>query len=162
MTKQSRDKRQYKNKWDRGMNDMWWDGTDDGYEYSGKRGKRLRRNKIDGILGGVCAGIGDYFDLDPVVVRVAYVASVLFLGVPLFIYFLMWIFVPSDKHAPYHREHRQARKAHRKNPENPAPKASYRDVKGKFRSLEQRLQDLEKSITSSEWQLRREFRDLEN
>jgi phage shock protein C len=154
--------KRYKNKWDRSMNDMHWDGSEDGYEYSGKRSKRLRRNKIDGVLGGVCAGIGDYFDIDPVVVRVAYVASVLFLGVPLFIYFLMWIFVPSDHRAPYIREHRQARKARRKNPENPAPTSTYRDVKGKFRSLEQRLQDLEKSITSSEWQLRREFRDLEN
>jgi phage shock protein C len=154
--------KRYKNKWDRSMNDMHRDGSEDGYEYSGKRSKRLRRNKIDGVLGGVCAGIGDYFDIDPVVVRVVYVASVLFLGVPLFLYFLMWIFVPSDTRAPYRREHRQARKARRKNPENPAPTASYRDVKGKFRSLEQRLQDLEKSITSSEWQLRREFRDLEN
>lgn len=154
--------KRYKNKWDRAMNDMTWMGDDDGYEYSGKNSKRLRRNKIDGVLGGVCAGIGDYFDMDPVVVRVAYVASVIFLGVPLFIYFLMWIFVPSDKRAPYKREYRQARKARRENPHNPKPTSSFRDVKGKFRSLEQRLQDLEKSITSSEWQLRRDFRDLEN
>lgn len=154
--------KRYRNKMDRSFRDDNWDGDDDGYIYSGKPGKRLRRNKIDGILGGVCAGIGDYFDVDPVVIRVAYVASVLFLGVPLFIYFLMWIFVPSDHRAPYKRGYRQARKARRKNPENPAPASTYRDVKGKFRSLEQRLQDLEKSITSSEWQLRRDFRDLES
>ena len=34
------------------MNDMTWMGDDDGYEYSGKNSKRLRRNKIDGVLGG--------------------------------------------------------------------------------------------------------------
>ena len=153
--------KRYRNRFERAMWDVNWEGDDDGYEYSGKPGKRLRRNKIDGVLGGVCSGLGDYFDIDPVIVRIAYVASILFLGVPLFIYFILWIFIPSDNRAPYHREYRQARKARRKNPTNPAPTATYRDVKGKFRSLERRLQDLEKSITSSEWQLRRDFRDLE-
>lgn len=153
MTKRYREEREY---------DVYEESYE-GYGYTGKRGKkRLRRNKIDGILGGVCAGFADYFDIDPIIVRVAYVLSVLFLGVPLLIYFILWIFIPSDKRAPYIREYRQARRAHRKNPTNPAPTSSFRDVKGKFRSLETRLQDLEKSITSSEWQLRRQFRDLEN
>ena len=139
----------------------------DEFDYSrAEPSKRLRRNKIDGIFGGVCAGIGDYLNIDPIVVRIAYVASVLLMGVPLFIYFLFWIFVPSDKRAPYRREYRQARKArreHRRSPSEPIRSTStFRDVKGKFRSLESRLQDLEKSITSSEWQLRRDFRDLES
>lgn len=153
--------KRFKNRTHRSMWDTNWDGSDDGYEYSGTSGKRLRRNKIDGVFGGVCAGLGDYFDIDPIVVRIAYILSILFLGVPLFIYFILWIFVPSDKRAPYRREYRQARKARRANPENPAQTSNFRDVKGKFRSLETRLQDLEKSITSSEWQLRRDFRDLE-
>jgi len=160
MTKRYK-KRQYKNWADRMAHDMDWDGDSDGYEYSDP-GKRLRRNKIDGVLGGVCAGIGDYFNIDPVMVRIAYVTSIIFLGVPLFIYFILWIFIPSDKRAPYRREYRQAYKARKKNPKRPASTATFRDVKGKFRSLEERLQDLEKSITSSEWQLRRDFRDIEN
>lgn len=138
-----------------------WESSETSYDY-GQRGKRLRRNKIDGMVGGVCAGFADYFNIDPVVVRIAYVASIFFLGVPLFIYFILWIFIPSDKRAPYVREYRQARRARRKNPDNPAPTANFRDVKGKFSSLEARLQGLEKSITSSEWQLRRDFRDLES
>lgn len=131
------------------------------YEHSDTR-KRLRRNKIDGVFGGVCAGLGDYFEIDPIIVRIAYVLSILFFGVPLFIYFILWIFIPSDKRAPYRREYRQARRARRDNPESPASTASYRDVKGKFRSLEARLQDMEKSLTSSDWELRRDFRDLES
>jgi phage shock protein C len=155
MTKRSKYKRH--EKW----SDKWgeWESTETGYDFN-PGSKKLRRNKIDGIFGGVCAGLADYFNIDPVMVRIAYVASVLFLGVPLFIYFILWIFIPSDKRAPYIREYRQARRARRKNPENPAPTANFRDVKGKFSSLEARLQGLEKSITSSEWQLRREFRDL--
>ena len=41
-------------------------------------------------------------------------------------------------------------------------RASVSDVRSKFRSIETRMQDLEKNITSKEWQLRRDFRDLED
>ena len=52
--------------------------------------------------------------------------------------------------------------AHDEPVETPRRTASFKDVKSKYRSLETRLQDLEKSITSKEWKLRRDFRDLEN
>ena len=98
--------------------------------------------------------------------RIAFVLSVIFLGLPLFFYFLFWLFIPKDKRAPYRREYREARRArrkHRENPEEPMVRTtSFRDVKSKFRSLETRMQDLERSITSKEWKLRRDFRDLEN
>ena len=80
------------------------------------------------------------------------------------------MFVPSDKRAPYHREYREVRKARRERKQrtgrdyDEAPvmhTSSFKDVKSKFRSLETRLQDLERSITSKEWKLRRDFRDLE-
>ncbi len=158
--------KRYKNKFDRAMNDANWEGDDDGYAYSAPR-KIFRRNKIDGVMGGVCAGIGDYLNVDPIVVRILTVISFFMTGVTFFIYIGFWIFTPSDNRAPYRREHRQARKARRKHQDDPSepltrPAASYRTVRGKFSSLEGRLQDLEKSITSSEWQLRRDFRDLES
>ncbi|MGB0905951.1 MAG: PspC domain-containing protein [Maricaulaceae bacterium] len=124
--------------------------------------KRLRRNKIDGVFGGVCSGFGDYFGIDHVIMRILFVASVVFLGFPLLAYFVLWLFIPSDKRAPYVREHHQARRARREQPDSPVRTATFRDVKGKFRSLEGRLQDLERSITSKEWKLNREFRDLEH
>jgi phage shock protein C len=159
----------------RSRHDRWnsddWSDWDEVYEEriynSGQGPKRLRRNKIDGVLGGVCAGLGDYFGIDPVIVRVITVITFFFTGVTFLLYFLLWIFVPSDKRAPYHREYREARKAKRKKGRNdesvrPYRTATFRDVKSKYRSLETRLQDLERSVTSSEWRLRRQFRDLEN
>ena len=135
--------------------------------------KKLRRNKIDGIVGGVCSGFGDYFGIDHTIMRILFVVSVL-LGFPLIIYFILWIFIPSDKRAPYRREYYETRKARAKAPqtydryedvhranEAPVRTTSFRDVKSKFRSLETRLQDLERSVTSKEWKLRRDFRDLE-
>ena len=157
--------KQYKNKFHRAMNDTKWEGDDDGYAYSAPH-KKFRRNKIDGVMGGVCAGIGDYLNIDPVIVRIITVISFFMTGITFFIYIGFWIFTPSDNRAPYRRDYRQVRRAKRKHQENPSepvrPAANYRTVRGKFSSLEERLQDLEKSITSSEWQLRRDFRDLES
>lgn len=136
-------------------------------EYYEPGPKRLRRNKIDGVIGGVCAGLADYFGIDVVIVRIMAIVGLIFLGgISLPAYILMWIFVPKDKRAPYYREYREAKKArkqHRASKEKSVIRtATFRDVKSKFRSLEERLQDLERSVTSKEWRLRREFRDLEN
>ena len=158
--------RRYKNRVHRALNDMEWMGDEDGYDYSEPH-KKLRRNKIDGVIGGVCAGVGDYIGLDAVIVRILTVISFFISGgITFWAYVALWIFVPSDKRAPYHREYREARRAKKhakeQQQERPVRTASFRDVKSKFRSLETRMQDLEKSITSKEWQLRRDFRDLEN
>ena len=159
----------YKERAEEMMSDAYWDGYNDGRDDTGV--KRFRRNKIDGVVGGVCAGIADYTGIDAIIVRISFLAAVLFLGFPLFIYFLLWILVPSDKRAPYRREAREALRAERRAErqyerasravERMEPSASLTDVRSKFRSLESRMQDLEKNITSKEWQLRREFRDLE-
>jgi len=154
------------------MRDAYWDGYDDAREDVGTGEKRFRRNKIDGVLGGVCAGIGDYVGMDPILVRLIFLGLVLFTGFPLIIYFVLWFFVPSDKRAPYRREAREAVRAERRREAHHAKYAdlkrrypstvSLTDVRSKFRSIETRMQDLEKSITSKEWQLRREFKDLED
>lgn len=157
--------KRYKNKTHRAMDDMNWDWSEDEHEYLEPH-KKLRRNKIDGVLGGVCSGFGDYLGIDHTIMRIVFVLSVIFLGIPLFFYFLFWLFIPKDTRAPYRREYHEARRArrkHRENPEEPlARTTNFRDVKSKFRSLETRMQDLERSITSKEWKLRRDFRDLEN
>ena len=57
-------------------------------------GKRLFRSN-DRMLGGVCSGLAEYFDLDPTLVRVAYALLTLltvFSGV--IVYIIMWIIIP--------------------------------------------------------------------
>lgn len=48
------------------------------------------------MLGGVLGGIGEYFGVDPTLVRVVYVAlSVFSAGFPgLLLYLLMWLIIP--------------------------------------------------------------------
>ena len=153
----------YKNKTHRMMNDMYWDGSDDGYQYSGPA--KLRRNTVDGKIGGVCAGIADYIGWDHNMVRILTILLIVFTAFPVIAYFVLWVFMPKDPRAPYLREYREQKnaKARVEAPVGTAySKTTYNDVRSKFRSLEVRLQDLERSITSKEWKLNRDFRDLES
>lgn len=136
--------------------------TMDYYDNDPQPTRRLTRNKIDGKLGGVCAGIGDYLGWDHTLVRIITILLIVFTGVPLIAYFILWVLMPKDPRAPYVREKREQMEA--MSPGyvgTKGPRSTYSDVKSKFRSVETRLQDLERSITSKEWKLRRDFRDLE-
>jgi phage shock protein C len=144
-----------------------WENVHETTEYrEGSNHKKLRRNKIDGVFGGVCSGFGDYFGIDHTIMRILFILLVIFTFVPFFVYFILWVFIPKDTRAPYRREYRELRRAKRKHRDNPSEPlvrtTNFRDVKSKFRSLETRMQDLERNITSKEWKLRRDFRDLEN
>lgn len=59
--------------------------------------KRLTRSR-DKILGGVCAGLAEYFGWDPALVRVGYVLlSVLSAGFPgILVYIILWIVMPES------------------------------------------------------------------
>jgi phage shock protein PspC (stress-responsive transcriptional regulator) len=56
--------------------------------------KRLVRAKADGKIAGVCSGLADYFDVDPVLVRLAFILSLCLGGLGLVAYVVMWIMVP--------------------------------------------------------------------
>ncbi len=59
--------------------------------------ERLYRSTKDRILGGVCAGLGGYLDVDPSIVRLAWAAvTVLSFGVGIVVYILAWIIVPEQ------------------------------------------------------------------
>lgn len=62
--------------------------------------RQLRRRPSEGHLGGVCAGLAEYFAVDPVIVRIAAVILA-FSGPGIPAYVLAWIFVPeADDAAP--------------------------------------------------------------
>jgi len=56
--------------------------------------KRLYRLEGERKLAGVCAGLGEYFDFDPVFVRLFFLFSVFFGGIGILAYIIMWILVP--------------------------------------------------------------------
>ncbi|MCX6801106.1 MAG: PspC domain-containing protein [Candidatus Diapherotrites archaeon] len=58
--------------------------------------KRLYRSRKDRILGGVCGGVAEYFNIDPVIVRVLWILATLLWGFGLLLYITMWIIVPRN------------------------------------------------------------------
>ncbi|BBE20697.1 PspC domain protein [Aquipluma nitroreducens] len=58
--------------------------------------KRLYRSK-EKKIGGVCAGLADYFDIDPTIMRVLFVVIAFLGGASLLAYLIMWIIVPEEK-----------------------------------------------------------------
>jgi phage shock protein C len=60
--------------------------------------KRLMRSKKDRIIAGVCAGIAEYFDTDPTLVRLLWVLFTLMWGSGLIAYLIAWIIMPEEKH----------------------------------------------------------------
>ena len=60
----------------------------------GRTERKLFRDTDDRIIGGVCAGIGHYFDLEPRWIRVLFLVSFLVFGSGLFLYLLLWIVMP--------------------------------------------------------------------
>ena len=58
--------------------------------------KQLYRDQKRKILGGVCAGLGSYFNVDPLWIRLLFAALLFVYGVTALIYIVMWIIVPGS------------------------------------------------------------------
>ena len=64
--------------------------------------KKLYRIPQEGKIAGVCVGMGEYFDIDPVIVRLFFLLS-LFMGGGLIVYIIAWIIVPKISRNPLKR-----------------------------------------------------------
>ena len=122
--------------------------------------KRLFRSRNERLLAGVCGGIGERYGWDPLVVRLITLAVFFFLAGPLVLlgYLVMWMVVPK---APKSYAHLAPEEEAFWRGVSDRPKTTYSGLKYTFMDLEDRLQNLEASVTSDEWRLRREFRNLE-
>jgi phage shock protein PspC (stress-responsive transcriptional regulator) len=59
--------------------------------------KRMYRDPDNRIIGGVGSGIAAYWRIDPVIVRVLFLAFTLAGGLGLFVYLVLWIVLPEAK-----------------------------------------------------------------
>ncbi len=58
--------------------------------------KRLTKSSNNRMIAGVCAGVANYFDIDPTVVRIAWAFLVVLFGSGLLLYLICWLLMPSD------------------------------------------------------------------
>ena len=62
--------------------------------------KRFYLSSRDKKLGGVCGGLAEYFNIDPLLVRVAFLLLFFGLGTGLLAYIVLWILAPKDTDVP--------------------------------------------------------------
>jgi phage shock protein C len=63
--------------------------------------KKFYRSKKDRVIGGVCGGMAEYFDIDPIIVRLIALSLVLSAGGGIIAYLIAWIAVPLEPEDQY-------------------------------------------------------------
>jgi len=58
--------------------------------------RKLYRSIDDRKIAGICGGLGEYFDIDPTIVRLLWVSMVLAAGTGILAYILAWFIVPNE------------------------------------------------------------------
>src|SRR2546422_843119 len=58
--------------------------------------RRLERPSRRRLIGGVCSGLGDHFGVDPLLLRIAFVALAIFAGVGFWLYVAIFLLVPEE------------------------------------------------------------------
>ena len=120
--------------------------------------QRLYRDTRRAWLAGVCAGIADYFGLGVGLVRFLMFVSGIFFTMPTLFGYLVAALVLQRK--PDHLYASGDEEAFWRSVRL-EPSRTARDLVRKFEELERRLRAAEARVTSSEFKLRRQFRDLE-
>ena len=61
--------------------------------------RKLYRSRSQRMLGGVCGGLAEYFNVDATLIRVLFLVLAVFGGSGLVIYVVMWLIVPDASKA---------------------------------------------------------------
>lgn len=59
--------------------------------------RTLYRSRKNRIIAGVCGGIGEYLDIDPAIIRVAWLLLTFLGGMSIIVYILAWVVIPDEK-----------------------------------------------------------------
>ncbi len=130
----------------------------DDYTYS-PNPKRLYRSR-DKIIAGVCGGVAERMGWDPTITRV--VTAIIFFmggsGVVLVAYIVLWAITP---YAPYRPRNMSPDEERFWSSVSDRPRETFSNIRYKFKDMDDRLASMERAVTSEEWRLKRQFRDLE-
>lgn len=119
---------------------------------------RFYRDKRNGKLFGVCAGIADYTGLDVTLVRICFLAGVFMSGGSILPFYVIAALVTPDKPrelALADTEERRFWQGVRA-----SPTRSARDIRARFRDIDRRLADIESYVTTENRSLAQEIEQL--
>lgn len=118
---------------------------------------RFYRDKVDGKILGVCAGIGDYTGVDPIWVRLAAIFALFMTGGMIIPFYILVGLLASKKPAHLYVD-RQEQKFWQRVRQSPARTA--REVRAQFRDIDRRLADVESYYVNSNPRLSAEIERL--
>ncbi len=58
--------------------------------------QKLFRSKRNFMAAGICGGLGEYFNIDPTIIRLIVAFSILLAGTGLLVYLIAWLVIPLD------------------------------------------------------------------
>ncbi|MBT8394665.1 MAG: PspC domain-containing protein, partial [Bacteroidia bacterium] len=58
--------------------------------------KKLYRNIDNKVIGGVCSALGEYFNMNKILVRLLFILGFLFFGVGFILYLVLWVAIPLE------------------------------------------------------------------
>jgi phage shock protein PspC (stress-responsive transcriptional regulator) len=64
------------------------------------RRRRLHRDSENGKVAGVCEGLGEYFGIDPVWLRIVWASAIFVYGIGIVPYFIAWLAMPDRPEPP--------------------------------------------------------------
>lgn len=116
--------------------------------------KKLYRNRKNGMVGGVCAGLADYFEVDRVLVRILFVvALIMTLQVAFIAYIVAYFALDNDPNTLVDEDGRLKSKFN----SSFERKSVLNSVQDRFSKVEQRIRRLEAYVTSGRFKLRDEI-----
>ncbi|MEL7041016.1 MAG: envelope stress response membrane protein PspC [Pseudomonadota bacterium] len=133
---------------------------DEDYMFRSPNPKRFYRSRTDRVWLGVCGGLAERFGWEPTLVRILFVMSIIFVAGPLsiFAYVIAAMITPKE---PIGRQNLAPEEEQFWRNVSDRPRVTASGLKYTFMDLEERLRNIERSVTSEEWRLKRAFKDLE-
>ena len=133
------------------------------------RSRRLRRDSERRWIGGVCAGIGNYYGCEPWLVRCIAATGLIFMTSLTFVaYWVLFFFVMNPSRGKRRHERRHGAGGGGSHaPEAPelgvrvSPRRSLRNLQADLMQAELRLRRIEAQVTSDRYELHREFNKMD-
>lgn len=143
----------FERRWRRWCGDAPWADGSDGRPSP----NRLYRNMDNAMLKGVCAGVADYFGIEPWIVRAGTLVSLFAFTVPTIIVYIVLVrMVPPRPPGLFEKPGEEAFWTRVR----VEPTGTVSSLRHRFREMEKSLRDLETFVTSREFRLNREINDL--
>lgn len=134
-----------------------WDRRRNGY------GMNLYRNKRDGWLGGVCAGVADHFNIEHWIARlIMFGGGIFFSSLAVFAYIAAWILLAPRPKGSVRQEYQYDEAMHQDRPRNlfryrASPGERLERARTRLDEVVGRVERMERYVTSRRYELDKEF-----